>query len=142
LLTAAKAATLGKTGIYYRLRWGGYMQLKLEKHVVDDVTVIRCKGRIVFGEEAVALREMVKGLLPDTKNIVMDLAETTHIDSGGLGTLVGLYTSSRKLGSTIRLANLHERMLDLLQMTKLLTVFDVFDSEDKAIKSFSQSMSA
>jgi anti-sigma B factor antagonist len=118
------------------------MQLKLEKHVVDDVTVIRCKGRIVFGEEAVAVREMVKGLLPDTKNIVMDLAETTHIDSGGLGTLVGLYTSSRKLGSTIRLANLHERMLDLLQMTKLLTVFDVFDSEDKAIKSFSQSMSA
>jgi len=118
------------------------MQLKLEMHVVDDVTVIRCKGRIIFGEEAVALREMVKGILPAARNIVIDLGETTHIDSGGLGTLVGLYTSARKIGSTIRLANLHERMLDLLQMTKLLTVFDVFDSEEKAIKSFSRSMSA
>ena len=118
------------------------MQLKLEKHVIDDVTVIRCKGRIVFGEEAVALREMVKGLLPETKNIVMDLAETTHIDSGGLGTIGRSLHVVAQNGSTIRLANLHERMLDLLQMTKLLTVFDVFDSEDKAIKSFSRSMSA
>ena len=118
------------------------MQLKLEKHVVDEVTVIQCRGRIIFGEEAVALREMVKAVLPDTKQIVIDLGETTHIDSGGLGTLVGLYTSARKVGSVIRLAKMHERMLDLLQMTKLLTVFDVFDSEDKAVKSFSRPLSA
>ncbi len=118
------------------------MQLKMEKRVVDGVTVIACKGRIVFGEEALALREMIRGLVPETKNIVIDLMNVSHIDSGGLGTLVGVYTSARKQGCMIRLANLHERMSDLLQMTKLLTVFDVFDSEAKAVKSFSSSVGA
>lgn len=118
------------------------MQLKMEKRVVEGVTVIACKGRIVFGQEALALREMVRGLVPATKNIVIDLADVSHVDSGGLGTLVGLYTSARKQGCMIRLASLHEHMSDLLQMTKLLTVFDVFDSEVKAVKSFQPSVSA
>lgn len=118
------------------------MQLKLEKRVVGNVTVIECQGRINFGEEAVALREVVREVIPQSRNIVIDLSKATHMDSGGLGTLVGLYTSARKAGSVIKLAGMHERMLELLQMTKLLTVFDVFDSEEQAVRSFVQSATA
>lgn len=112
------------------------MTLKLSTRVVDGVTVVDCSGRIVFGDESALLRDTIKGLLNDTKNIVLNLGQVNYIDSGGLGTLVSLYTSARSAGGNLKLANLTRRVGDLLQVTKLLTVFEVYDGEDKAVQSF------
>ena len=111
------------------------MQLKIHTHTTEDITILGCSGRIVFGDETAALREQVKGLLDaGKKQIVLDLGGISYIDSGGLGTLVGLHTTARNAGGSIMLANLTQRVGDLLQVTKLLTVFDVYDSEEKAIQ--------
>jgi anti-sigma B factor antagonist len=112
------------------------MQLKLAKKTVDGILVIGCSGRIVFGEESSLLREEVKKALQDNKRIVLNLGDVSYIDSGGLGTLVALHTTALSAGATIKLANLTKRVGDLLQVTKLLTVFDVHDSEYKALESF------
>ncbi len=112
------------------------MQLKLAKKTVDGILVMGCSGRIVFGEESSLLREEVKKVLPDNKRIVLNLGEISYIDSGGLGTLVALHTTALGAGASIKLANLTKRVGDLLQVTKLLTVFDVHDSEYKALESF------
>jgi anti-sigma B factor antagonist len=112
------------------------MQLRLDTRTVDGSIVVDCSGKIVFGDESILLRETVKQLIPEHKQIVLNLAGTNYIDSGGLGTLVALYTSARTGGSSIKLANLTQRVGDLLQVTKLLTVFDVYDSEQKALDSF------
>ena len=112
------------------------MQLKLDTRMIDDVVVIDASGKIVFGEESSQLRDAVKKLIAEHKKIVLNLAGTNYIDSGGLGTLVSLYTSANTAGASLKLANLTQRIGDLLQVTKLLTVFDVYDSEQKAIDSF------
>jgi len=112
------------------------MQLKLTSKTVDGILVIGCNGRIVFGEESSLLREQVKQAIPDNKRIVLNLGEVNYIDSGGLGTLVALHTTALNAGTTIKLANLTKRVGDLLQVTKLLTVFDVSNSEAEAIESF------
>ena len=112
------------------------MQLKLSTRTVDDILVVDCAGRIVFGEESAELRETVKKLIAQSGRIVLNLAGVSYIDSGGLGTLVALYTTARSAGGSIKLANLTERVGDLLQVTKLLTVFEVFDSEKGALESF------
>ncbi len=112
------------------------MQLKLSTRTVDDILVVDCAGRIVFGEESAELRETVKKLIAQSGRIVLNLAHVSYIDSGGLGTLVALYTTARSAGGSIKLANLTERVGDLLQVTKLLTVFEVFDSEKGALESF------
>ncbi|MFB3813476.1 MAG: STAS domain-containing protein [Terriglobales bacterium] len=108
----------------------------MSTRLLDGIVVLDCSGRIVFGDETTALRDTVKGLLNETKQIVLNLGGVTYIDSGGLGTLVGLYTSARNTGGSIKLANLTQRVGDLLQVTKLLTVFDVYDGEDKAVRAF------
>ena len=118
------------------------MSLKITTKEVDGVTVVHCNGRIVFGEEAGSLREQVKNLMTTQKNIVLNLGGVSYIDSGGLGTLVGLYTSARAAGGDIRLANLTQRVGDQLQITKLVTVFEVFDSEEKAVNSFKAAATA
>jgi anti-sigma B factor antagonist len=112
------------------------VQLKLSTRTVDDILVVDCAGRIVFGEESAELRENVKKLIAQSGRIVLNLANVSYIDSGGLGTLVALYTTARNAGGSIKLANLTERVGDLLQVTKLLTVFEVFDSEKGALESF------
>jgi anti-sigma B factor antagonist len=112
------------------------MQLKLATRTVDGILIVDCVGRIVFGDESGYLRDTVKQLLLENKRIVLNLGETNYIDSGGLGTLVALYTSARTAGASIKLANLTKRVGDLLQVTKLLTVFDVYDSEEKALEAF------
>jgi anti-sigma B factor antagonist len=114
------------------------MQLKLTKRTQDGILVIDCSGRIVFGEESSLLRETIKGILAANNRIVLNLGEINYIDSGGLGTLVGLRTSAQNAGGTIKLTNLTRRVGDLLQVTKLLTVFDVYDSDAEAIESFSK----
>ena len=112
------------------------MQLKLTTRSVDGVLVLDCDGRIIFGDESGLLRDTVKGLLAGNKRIVLNLAGTNYIDSGGLGTLVSLYTSAQNAGGSVKLANLTKRVGDLLQVTKLLTVFDVYDNEKQAVESF------
>jgi anti-sigma B factor antagonist len=112
------------------------MQLKLSNREADGVLVVDCAGRIVFGEESGYLRDTIKQLLLENKRIVLNLGEVNYIDSGGLGTLVALYTSASHGGAKIKLANLTKRVGDLLQVTKLLTVFEVYDSEEKALQAF------
>jgi len=114
------------------------MTLKLNMRLIDGITVVDCHGRIIFGEESSMLRDAVKEKLKTSKDIVINLADVNYIDSGGLGTLVGLFTSARSTGGTIKLANLTHRVSELLQVTKLVTVFEVFDGEDKAVRSFSK----
>jgi anti-sigma B factor antagonist len=111
--------------------------LKLTTRTQDGVTVILCNGRIVFGEESSQLRDEVKNLLAQSKKIVLNLGGISYIDSGGLGVLVALYTSARSSGADIKLANLTQRVGDILQITKLSTIFEVYDGEQKAITSFS-----
>jgi len=112
------------------------MQLKLSKRTVDGILVFTCSGRIVFGDESSLLRDEVRKALQDNKRIVLNLADVNYIDSGGLGTLVALHTTAHNAGGIIKLANLTKRVGDLLQVTKLLTVFDVRNSEYEALESF------
>jgi anti-sigma B factor antagonist len=115
------------------------MQLRISTRMLNEsVLVVDCIGRIVFGEESGVLRDTVKKLLSTHKNMVLNLSGITYIDSGGLGTLVGLYTSARNSGGALKLANLTQRVGDLLQVTKLVTIFEVFPSEKTAADSFSK----
>jgi len=98
--------------------------------------IVDCSGRLIFGEESASLRDMVKKLLSESPQLVMNLREVNHIDSGGLGTLVSLYTTARNAGGAVKLASLSKRVGDLLQVTKLLTIFEVFDDEEAAARSF------
>jgi anti-sigma B factor antagonist len=101
------------------------------------VTVLELEGRIVLGEESNAFRERVKTLLAAGKTkIVLNMGNVTYIDSAGLGTLVASHQSARTQGATLRLAQLGQKFMELLQVTKLLTVFDVYPTEAEAIKSF------
>jgi anti-sigma B factor antagonist len=118
------------------------MQLKLSTRNVDDVTVVSCNGRIVFGEESALVRDTLKQLIKENSRIVLDLGGVSYIDSGGLGTLVALYTTAQNAGGSVKLANLTQRVDDLLQVTKLLTVFEVYDSEEKAVQSFGKGAAA
>jgi len=113
------------------------MQLKLSKRTVDGILVIQSSGRLVFGEESALLREEVKSAIQaGNKKIVLNLGEVNYIDSGGLGTLVALQTTAQNAGATIKLASLTKRVGDLLQVTKLLTVFDVHNTEAEALDAF------
>ena len=112
------------------------MQLKVATRTKDGILVIDCSGRIIFGEETSLLRDEVKKVIPENKRIVLNLGEVNYIDSGGLGILVSLDTTARNADSTIKLTNLTKRIGDLLQVTKLLTVFAVYNSEAEAIESF------
>jgi anti-sigma B factor antagonist len=115
------------------------MQLKITKRTVDGILAFECNGRIVFGDETSLLRDEVKKAIADgNKRIVLNLSEVNYIDSGGLGTLVALHTTAHVAGGSIKLANLTKRVGDLLQVTKLLTVFEVYNSEYEALESFRQ----
>jgi anti-sigma B factor antagonist len=118
------------------------MQLRLSTRIVSGVTIVDCNGRIVFGEESALLRDTLKKLISENSQIILNLAGITYIDSGGLGTLVALYTTAQNAGGAVKLANLTQRVGDLLQVTKLLTVFEVYDGEDKAIQSFGKGAAA
>ncbi len=108
------------------------MALTSSTRRIGEVMVVDCAGRIVLGEESTALRLLVKDLLNKSRQIVLDLGDVTYIDSSGLGTLVGLHTSARNAGGEIKLARLHSRLQEMLQVTRLVTVFDTFDTAEKA----------
>ena len=114
------------------------MHLKTETRVDNGVTIISCQGRVLFGEEAAALRQALKHALAAGNHIVLNLSGVSYIDSGGLGTLVGVYSSAKSSGSDIKLTGIGERLRDLLQVTKLVTVFETYDSEQQAMTAFEQ----
>lgn len=113
------------------------MALKMNARELGGVTVVDLEGRIVLGEESNAMREQVKSLLAtNKKKIVLNMANVTYIDSAGLGTLVASFHSARSQGATLKLANLGDKFREVLQVTKLLTVFEVFNNEATAVASF------
>src|SRR5271168_2911929 len=104
---------------------------------VNGVDVLDIEGRIVFGEVSNSFREKVKSLLAaGKKKIVLNLAQVTYIDSAGLGTLVASFHSARTQGATLKLVNLGAKFKEVLQVTKLMTVFDTYETEAAAIASF------
>ena len=104
---------------------------------VDGGSVVSFNGRIVLGPESAALRERVKSLLvEDRKKIVLNMSNVNYIDSSGLGMLVALHVSARGQGAEVHLSNLGEKFHDVLQLTRLLTVFNVYDTEADAIRAF------
>ena len=113
------------------------MALRMTEREVNGVSVIDLEGRIVLGEESNSFRERVKSLLAaGKKKIVLNLANVSYIDSAGLGTLVATFHSARSQGATLKLANLGQKFKEVLQVTKLMTVFDTYDNEAAAIQSF------
>jgi anti-sigma B factor antagonist len=115
------------------------MALNITSGEVSGVAVVWLDGRIVLGEETLALREKVKGLLGEgKKKLVLDLKNVMFIDSAGLGALVAAHTSARSNGATLRLCNLGTRANELLQLTRLVTIFEISNSEADAVKSFSK----
>jgi anti-sigma B factor antagonist len=118
------------------------MALKITTREVDGVAIVALDGRIVLGEETSALREKIKGLIAEGKTrIVLNVQNVTQIDSSGLGALVAAHHSAITRGASLRLCHLGARFKELLQITKLLTVFDVYDTEADAVHSFAKSAS-
>src|SRR6266404_4571408 len=116
------------------------MHMTTSTRQVYEVTIVDISGRIVLGEESAALRELVCELLSKGhKKILFNLGDVNYIDSSGLGHLVSAFTSVRKQEGELKLLNLTNKVHDLLQITKLYTVFDIMDDEEIAVKSFSQS---
>lgn len=106
---------------------------------VDGVSVVALDGRIVLGEESNALREKVKSLIAEgKKKVVLNMANITFIDSAGLGTLVAAHHSAKSQGAALKLAHLGAKFQEVLQITKLLTVFDVYNTEAEAVGSFAK----
>ena len=115
------------------------MALQIVEKQIDGVSVLDAVGRITLGEESNQVRIKIKEMLVKGKSqIVLDLAEVSYIDSVGLGTLVAGYTSAQNQGATLKLANLTKRFRELLNITKLVTIFDTYDSVDDAVKSFAK----
>jgi len=105
----------------------------------DDITIVDLKGRITLGEGSVTVRDTVHDLLSKgQKRILLNLGDVNYIDSAGLGELVSAFTAAKKQGGELKLLNLTKKIHDLLQITKLYTVFDVKDDEAAAVKSFNK----
>ena len=112
------------------------MALALDISRTDDIVVVQCRGRIVFGEEADELRRVVLGLLNETKRIVLNLAAITHIDSSGLDTLVASFISARNRRAEIKFAALSPAVHRVLTSTNVDRLFELYDSTEDAVKSF------
>lgn len=119
------------------------MNITTKVRQVGDVAIVDITGNIVFGEESAALNDVVSGLLKKgQKQILLNLGGVNYIDSMGMGSLVGAFTSVRKQGGELKLLNLSSKVADVMEMTRLYTVFDVMIDEVTGVKSFGQSASA
>ena len=111
--------------------------MKIENRVVGEVQILDCSGKITLGEGTMAIRNTVRELLKNgNKKIMLNLADVNYIDSSGIGELVSSYTTVTNQGGQLILLNLTKKIHELLAITKLLTVFPVFDNEQTAIASF------
>src|SRR5450432_3778220 len=116
------------------------MSMTTSTRQASSVTIVDISGRIVIGEESAALRDLVRDLLTKGhKKILFNLGDVDYIDSTGLGSLIGAFTSVRKQGGELKLFNLTNKVQDVMQVTKLYTVFDIFNDEAAGVRSFGQS---
>ncbi len=111
--------------------------MKITKRTNQNVTILDLKGKILIGEGIDELRDKInEALTSGTKNLLLNFDEVPYLDSTGLGEIVRSYTSAKKAGGVVKIINLTEKVEDLLSVTKLITVFEIFDDEDEAVKSF------
>ena len=111
--------------------------MQIEERVVNDVTILDLKGKITLGEGDEVLKDKINSLiLQNRKRILLNLEDVPYIDSAGLGEIVRTYTTVSRQGGQLKLVNLTKRITDLLSITKLLTIFETFEAEQDALKSF------
>jgi anti-sigma B factor antagonist len=121
---------------FTRILWSDFMQI--EQRAVGDVVVLDVKGKITLGEGDELLKDKVNSLVNQGhRKIILNLADVPYIDSAGLGEIVRTYTTVSRQAGSLKLLNLTKRITDLLSITKLLTVFETFESENEAVRSFS-----
>jgi anti-sigma B factor antagonist len=119
------------------------MKMTTSTRQVDGVTIVDISGRIELGQESAAVRDLIGELLEKgQKHILLNLGDVHYIDSSGLGALVSSFTSVKKQGGELKLLNLTNKVNDLMQITKLYTVFDIANDEASGVKSFGQSTAA
>ena len=113
------------------------MTFSLKTRKIGDIAILDLSGRLTIGDPVLSVREAVRQFVADgTTNVILNLGEVNHIDSAGLGELITSYTSCRNRSGEAKLLHVPKNVKDLLQITKLLTVFDCHDNEAKAIESF------
>ena len=116
------------------------MNMTISTRQVAGITILDIGGRIVLGEEGASVRDVIRDLLNNGhKQILFNLGDVDYIDTIGLGSLVGAFTTVRKQGGELKLLNLSEKFADVMQITKLYTVFDIINDEAAALMSFGQS---
>ena len=114
--------------------------MQIEERVVNNVTILDLKGKFTLGEGDEVLKDKINSLIQqDRKKILLNLGEVPYIDSAGLGEIVRTYTTVSRQGGSLKLLHLTKRITDLLAITKLLTVFETYDTEADAVRSFSSS---
>jgi len=112
----------------------------IQMRIIGDVRILDCNGKIKLGEGTMAIRNAIRDALDSgTKKVVLNLAEVTYIDSAGIGELMRTYTSVMEAGGRLKLLHLTKGIRELLTITKLLTIFEVFDDEKEALASFNSS---
>jgi anti-sigma B factor antagonist len=115
------------------------MNMTTSTRQVGDVTIVDVSGRIVLGRESSPVRDLIHDLLNNLhKRILLNLGDVDYIDTIGLGSLVGAFTTVRQQGGELKLLNLAKKVADVIQFTKLYTVFDIMNDEAAGVKSFSQ----
>ncbi|MCC6265801.1 MAG: STAS domain-containing protein [Bryobacterales bacterium] len=111
--------------------------MQFERRISDGITIVSLSGKLIVGEATAALKDLIKTLTDEgVRKLILDLAEVDYIDSSGLGTLVYCFSTFRKNGGTLKLMRLTRRNIELMLLTKLETVFEVFDQEQAAVDSF------
>ncbi len=113
-------------------------ELNITERQAGDITILDMSGKVTIGEGSVALRNTIRRLLGEgKKKILLNLGQVGYVDSSGIGELVSSFSAVNREGGSLKLLNLTQKIQDLLAITKLLTVFDVFDSESEAVSNFS-----
>ena len=111
--------------------------MQITERQSGSVTVLDLSGKVTLGEDSTLLKDKLQSLLHQgKKNVIFNLEQVSYVDSAGLGALVSAYTTVTREGGSLKLVNVTKRLQDLLSITKLLTVFETFDSEDEALRSF------
>lgn len=110
--------------------------LRVQTQLHGNVFIFHCQGRLVFGDEGAVLRERVGSMLAGSPNIVVNLRELDHIDSGGIGVLIGLLVSARNRGGDLKLVAPNQHVTDVLRRTNLHTIFKLYDGDDEAVAAF------
>jgi anti-sigma B factor antagonist len=111
--------------------------MDIKERVVEGVSVLDLSGKIVLGEGDLQVKDRIKDLLADgQRKVLLNLGDVSYIDSAGLGALISCYTTAKREGGQMKLVNLTKRVQDLLTITKLITVFETYDSEKEALESF------